>query len=104
MTDTKRTVLTIIVDETEVLGEMPLYEAVVRKLVKLELAGATVHMGIMGYGRHGKVHRKRLFGVADERPVSIVVIDREESIRRAVPEIRAMLPEGLMYLTDAELV
>lgn len=104
MTDSKRNVLTIIVDETEVLGEMPLYEAVVRKLVKLELAGATVYMGIMGFGRHGKVHRKRLFGVADERPVSIVVIDRDEPIRRALPEIRAMLPEGLMYLTEAELV
>ncbi|MCX6599476.1 MAG: DUF190 domain-containing protein [Acidobacteria bacterium] len=103
MTDSKRTVLTIIVDETELAGEMPLYEAVVRKLVRLEIAGATVNMGIMGFGRHGKVHRKRLFGVADERPVTIVAVDRDEAIRRAIPELRAMMPEGLIYLSEVEV-
>lgn len=96
--------LTIIIDETDMAGEMPLYEAIVRKLVRLELAGATVQSAIMGYGRHGQVHRKRLFGVSDERPISINVVDREEALRKALPELKAMIPEGLIFLTDVEVL
>src|SRR5213592_1638680 len=32
------------------------------------VAGATVWSGVMGYGAHGWIHRKGLFGVADEKP------------------------------------
>ena len=96
--------LTIIVDETDMAGEIPLYEAIVRKLVRLELAGATVQSAIMGYGRHGRVHRKRLFGVSDERPISIHVVDREGALRMALPELKAMIPEGLIFLSDVEVI
>ncbi len=96
--------LTIIIDETDMLGEVPLYEALVRKLVRLELAGATVQAGIMGYGRHGKVHRKRLFGISDERPITIIVVDREVAIRAALPELRGMITEGVVMLSDVEVI
>jgi len=58
----------------------------------------------MGYGRHGRVHRKRLFGVSDERPISIHVVDREGALRTALPELKAMIPEGLIFLSDVEVI
>ncbi len=102
---TNRTkLLLIFVDETESWEELPLYEAVVRRLVQLGLRGATAQAGIMGFGRHQQVHRKRLFGISDDRPIAITVVDDEMKIRQFLPEIRAMVPEALMILLDGELV
>ena len=96
--------LMIYVDETDLWGTVTLFEAIVRRIRQLGLAGATVHQGIMGFGSHGKVHRKRLFGVSDDRPVVITVVDTEQKVRDVLPEIRAMVKEGLVVLLDAEVV
>jgi PII-like signaling protein len=96
--------LVIYVDETDLWGTVTLYEAIVRRLRQLGMAGATAQSGMMGFGSHGKVHRKRLFGVSDDRPVMITVVDTEAKIREVVPEIRGMVKEGLVVLLDAEVV
>jgi PII-like signaling protein len=59
---------------------------------------------MMGFGSHGKVHRKRLFGVSDDKPVMITAIDSERKIREVLPEVRGMVKEGLVVLLDAEVV
>ncbi len=100
----KRKLMLIFVDETDTLDEMPLYEAIVRRLSHSEIAGATVHRGIMGYGSQGKVHHKRLFGISDDRPITILVVDTEEKIHRAAVDIRPMVSEGLVLLLDVDLI
>src|SRR5690242_16610306 len=96
--------LLIYVDETDRWGNLPLYEALVRRLRQLGVAGATVQTGIMGFGSHQRVHHKHLFGVPDDRPVTISVVDGEAKLREILPEIRTMVSEGLIVLLDAELV
>jgi uncharacterized protein len=96
--------LVIYVDETDLWGTGSLYEAIVRRLRQLGLAGATAQVGMMGFGSHGNVHRKRLFGVSDDKPVLITVVDEEHKIRAVLPEIRGMVKEGLVVLLDAEVV
>ncbi|HEY2017156.1 MAG TPA: DUF190 domain-containing protein, partial [Bryobacteraceae bacterium] len=77
---------------------------IVRRLRQLEVAGATVETGVMGFGRNLKMHEKRLFGIPDDRPVVITVIDSEPMIRAILPEIRAMVRDRLMLLLDAEVI
>ena len=96
--------LTIYVDETDTRGELPLFEVIVRRLLHLDVAGATVHRGVMGYGKHGKVHRQRLFGVSDDRPIMVLAVDEADKIRRVAPEIRAMVTEGLVTISPIEVV
>ena len=96
--------LLICVDETDLWETGTLYEAIVRRLRQLGVAGATVQTGIMGFGSHGKVHHKCLFGISDDKPVTITVVDSETLIRQVLPEIRGMVREGLMVLLDAEVV
>jgi uncharacterized protein len=98
--------LIIYVDESDVWGDAhtPLYEAIVRRLRQLEIAGATAQTGIMGFGSHQKVHHKRLFGISDDKPVVITAVDNEAKLRRIAPEIRSMVREGLIVLVDAELI
>jgi uncharacterized protein len=96
--------LLIYVAETETWGQTPLYEAIIRRLRQLEVAGATASAGLMGFGSHKKVHHKRLFGVSDDRPIVISVVDDEKKLRQVIPEIRGMVREGLVILLDAELI
>jgi PII-like signaling protein len=96
--------LVIYVDETDMWETVSLYEAIVRRLRQLGVAGATVHQGIMGFGSHMKVHHKRLFGISDDKPVVITVVDNEHKIREIVPEIKSMIKEGLLVLLDAEVI
>ena len=101
-TDVK--MLLILHDETDMFGQFPLYEAIVRRLHQLDISGATVQRGIMGFGSHGKVHRKGLFGISDDRPITICVVDTGEKLEPIVPEIREMVLEGLVLLVDAQMV
>ncbi|MEO8131723.1 MAG: DUF190 domain-containing protein [Bryobacteraceae bacterium] len=96
--------LIIFVDESDQYDELPLYEAILRRLVQFEIAGATVQMGVMGFGSHHRIHRKRLFGVSDDRPVTIIVVDEEAKLRKAIPEIRPLVREGLLLLSNVEVI
>ena len=98
--------LVIYVDESDIWGDAhtPLYEAIVRRLRQLEIAGATVQTGIMGFGSHQKVHHKRLFGISDDKPVVITAVDSEVKLRRVLPEIRGMVKEGLVVMLDVEFI
>lgn len=94
--------LIVFVDENDVWNDVPLYEAVVRTLHHREIAGATVLTGVMGFGSHMQVHRKRLFGIPDDRPVVILAADAEAKLRNAVDELRPMVGNKLMLLVGAE--
>jgi PII-like signaling protein len=96
--------LLIYLDETLRFDDAPMYEAIVRRLARLGVRGATVHAGVMGFGRHHEIHRKRLFGVSDDRPMTISVIDSETALQGILPEIRAMVPGGLVVLLDAQVL
>jgi len=98
--------LVVVVGENDRCADVPLYEAITRKLIQLGVPGATVQRGIMGFGRHHKrLHHKQLFGISDDRPVTIFAVQTEESLRTTVvPAIRAMVRHGLMYLIDVEVI
>ena len=106
MTQTAHKMLVISVGETDRWEDIPLYEAITRKLIQLKAPGATVQRGIMGYGSHQKrLHQRALFGVSDDRPVTIYVIHREDELREnIIPALRAMVRHGLMFLVDAEII
>ncbi len=91
-------------DATDEWEGSPLHEELVRQLERHGIAGATVLSGIMGYGIHRRIHRKGLFGVVDNKPVTLVAIDSEEKLRRALPSILPMIREGIAVLIDAELI
>ncbi len=91
------------VNEADFWHARPLYQAVIERLHQLGIAGATAQAGIMGFGHHMRLHHKGLFGIADDRPIVITAVDEESKLRAALPELRAMVREGLLLLVDAEL-
>lgn len=98
--------LLIYIDETDTWGDsrVPLTKLSSRKLFELGIDGATVQMGIMGFGANRRLHRKRLFGVTDDRPVTISAVDTEQRLRDALQTIRPMVKEGLLFLAPGEII
>lgn len=96
--------LLIFINQTDTWQGLSLDLAIVQRLLQLNIAGATAIAGGPGFGRHMKVHHKGLFGIADDRPVTIFAVDDEAKIRAVLPEIRKMVVEGLVLLVDAEVI
>jgi PII-like signaling protein len=96
--------LLLFVNEVDVWHGRPLYQAIVERLHQLDVAGATAQTGLMGFGHHHRMHHKGLFGISDDRPVTVVSIDEEHKLRAVIPELRTMVREGLIVLLDAEVV
>ena len=94
--------LMVFVNEVDRLGDEPLYEVVMRRLRKREVAGATAHHGVMGFGAHHRMHHKGLFGIADDRPITITVVDTDARLRALLPELRSLIPTAPMLLLEAE--
>lgn len=88
--------LTIYLKETDMNGDLPLHELIVRRLLHEHVAGATVLRGMMGYGRHGQVHRKRLLGISDDHPIVILAVDEAEKIQSILPELRNLAQGSLI--------
>jgi PII-like signaling protein len=70
----------------------------------LEIAGATVYRGILGYGAKGHQHKKSFFHVSRDMPIMLSVIDSPEKITAAAEAIEDMLEDGLIVISDVEMV
>lgn len=104
MADAVKLMLIYLDEHDQGAGDVPLYEAIVRKLELMKVAGATVLAGIMGFGTHRHVHHSRLFGVSDERSIVVMVCETEEKIQEILPVVKGMVPEGLILIMDAQRV
>lgn len=82
----------------------PLYEEVVRKIREQHGAGASVYKGTMGYGAKQRMHAGGRFGLSRDLPVMITVVDAEEKIRALIPVLDGMVTEGLIVLSDVDVV
>jgi uncharacterized protein len=69
-------------------GDIALHEWVIRRLLQAEIAGATAFMRVMSFGKHHQVHRQRLFGFSDDRPVIVIALDEAALIRALILELR----------------
>src|SRR6185437_14405898 len=76
----KAKLMQIFFGEADRWHEEPLYDAIVKKLRMMEIAGATVHRGLDGYGAKGHSHKKSFFHVSRDLPVMISVIESAEKL------------------------
>lgn len=96
--------LRVFIGEADRWHEEPLYDAIVKKLRMMEIAGATVYRGILGYGAKGHQHKKSFFHVSKDLPIVISVVDSAEKIAAAAEAIEAMVEDGLIVISETEVV
>jgi PII-like signaling protein len=96
--------LRVFIGEADKWHEEPLHDAIVKKLRMMEIAGATVYRGILGYGAKGHQHKKSFFHVSGDLPIVISVVDSPEKVAAAAEVIEGMLVDGLIVISDADVV
>ncbi len=82
----------------------PLFEAILKRLRLMDIAGATVYRGILGYGVKGHTHKAGLVPFSRDLPIMISVVDSAENLSRALAEIEAMLQDGIIVLSDVDMI
>jgi len=82
----------------------PLYQAIVEKCREMGLAGATVLRGVEGYGASTLIRRSHLLSFSHDLPVMVSVTDSEENIRRLLPVLDEMVAEGLIAMSNVEMI
>jgi PII-like signaling protein len=96
--------LRIFLGEADKWRDEPLYDAIVKKLRMMDIAGATVYRGILGYGAKGHEHKKSFLHVSRDLPIMLSAIDTPEKIHAAAEVIEGMLEDGLLVISDVEMV
>ena len=96
--------LRVFIGEADKWHGEPLYDAIVKKLRMLDIAGATVYRGILGYGAKGHEHKKSFLHVSRDLPIMVSAIDSPEKIRAAAEVVEGMLEDGLLVISDVDMV
>jgi PII-like signaling protein len=97
------TLLRVFIGEGDKWRGEPLYDAIVKKLRLMDIAGATVYRGILGYGAKGHEHKRSVFHPMRDLPIMISVVDAPDRIAAAAEAIEEMLEDGLIVTSDVEM-
>jgi PII-like signaling protein len=94
----------IYIGESDTHNGRPLYEEIVRLLRDRGLAGATVLRGIEGFGAKAHLHTSRILRLSEDLPVLIEVVDQDDRVRAVLPELDALVADGLITLEPVEVI
>ncbi len=101
---TEGKLLRIFIGESDRWHGNPLYEAIVEEARRRGLAGATAWKGFMGFGAHSRMHTAKILRLSEDLPVLIEIVDSAEKIEAFLPDLDAMVTEGLVTLERAEVI
>jgi PII-like signaling protein len=82
----------------------PLYDAIVKRLRMMDIAGATVYRGTLGYGAKGRTHKQNFLHLSHDLPIMISVVDVPEKIEQAIAAVEKMLGDGLIVVSDVNMI
>jgi PII-like signaling protein len=100
----ERTLMRILIGESDKFHGKPLYEALLELFRKKGLAGATVLRGVAGFGASSVVHTEKVLRLSLDLPIVIEVVETEESIQSLLPDLDAMIGGGLITLERARVI
>lgn len=96
--------LRIYIGESDHWKRRSLYQAIVEKAKELDMAGATVFRGIVGYGANSRIHTASIVDLSSDLPILVEIIDSEEYIAKLLPLLDDMLEEGMVTIDDIEVI
>ena len=96
--------LQIFIGESDRHHRQPLYEAIVRKAREMQMAGATVLRGPMGFGKSSHLHTAKILRLSMDLPIVIEIVDSEEKVKAFLPVLDEMMRGGLVTLERAKVI
>jgi PII-like signaling protein len=96
--------LRVFVGEDDRHQHQPLYEAIVLKAREMQMAGATVLRGPMGYGQSSRLHTAKILRLSEDLPFIVEIVDSEEQINSFLPVLDGMMTSGLVTLEHVRVL
>jgi len=96
--------LRIYIGESDRHSGVPLYEAIVNRARELNLAGATVLKGIMGFGADSRIHTTKILRLSEDLPIVIEIVDTQSNINRLMPFLDEHVKEGLITIEEVKVI
>jgi len=102
--DGDQVLMRIFIGEADKHRGRPLYRELVELFRREKLAGATVLRGVEGFGAKSHMHTTHLLRLSQDLPVVIEVVDGQQNIDRVMPQIDAMVGEGLITMEKVRVL
>ena len=100
----KARMMRVYIGESDRWRDKPLHQALIEAMRANDIAGATVYRGILGYGAHRRVHRDKPMHLSHDSSIMLSVIDSAEKIEAILPLVEQMVEEGLVVLSDVDVI
>ena len=96
--------LRIFIGESERSDHKPLYEAIVLKARKMQMGGATVLRGPMGFGKSSHLHSAKILRLSEDLPMVIEIVDSQAKIDAFMPLLDKMMGSGLITVEKVQVL
>ncbi len=96
--------LRVFIGESDKKDGVPLYEVIVREARARGLAGATATRGFLGFGANSRIHTAKVLRLSEDLPVVVEIVDAEEKIQAFLPELDALVGEGLVTMEKVRVI
>jgi len=96
--------LRIFIGESERSDGKPLYEAIVLKARELQLGGATVLRGPMGFGKSSHLHSAKILRLSGDLPMVVEIVDSQAKIDTFMPVLDKMMGSGLITVEKVQVL
>jgi len=93
----------IFIDKDELHGSQPLFEYILRFLIRQKIKGATAFRGQIGFGSNQHLKRPDDLFSFDEPPIMITFIDEDEKVINTVSLLRKEFKNGLIITHPVEI-
>lgn len=95
--------LRIYIGEDKRHGDQSLYGAIVLKARQMQMAGATVVRGTLGFGRSTRLHTTEVV-FSEDLPVIVEIVDTHDKIRSFVPLLAGFNEIGLVTCDEVSVL
>jgi uncharacterized protein len=96
--------LRIFLGESDELEGEPVFQKIVLKAREMNLAGATVLRGPLGFGRSSHLHASSAFRLSKDLPIVIEIVDSEQKIHEFLVAVEDIVGAGLITLERVQAI
>ena|SRR5581483_4898836 len=100
----KARMMRIYIGESDRWRDKPLHEALVQAMRANDIAGVTVYRGVLGYGAHRRMHKEKPLHLSHDASIMLSAIDTEAKLKAFLPVVDEMVEEGLVVLSDVDII
>jgi hypothetical protein len=94
----------IYIGEEDKFEGQPLADAIVYAARGMNLAGATVYRGLMGFGANSLIHTTKILRLSEDLPVVVEVVDHPDKLKPLLDKLDAMLNEGMVTREPVDVI